>query len=147
MNRIFTYTNDQEFTCNTFFIVDIENNALIVDPGDRSSKFFDYIEKNGFIIKAILLTHTHYDHIAGLPKIIEKYDPIIYVTQEDFEAINNPTLNVSKFLAPRLTFEVKSNKIKILKRNAYGYQSFKRFRNRILHIFSHQQLNIKQAAA
>lgn len=115
MNRIFTYTNDQEFTCNTFFIVDIENNALIVDPGDRSSKFFDYIEKNGFIIKAILLTHTHYDHIAGLPKIIEKYDPIIYVTQEDFEAINNPTLNVSKFLAPGLTFEVKSNKIKILK--------------------------------
>ena len=32
-----------------------------------------------------------------------------------------------------------NNKIKVLKRNAYGYQNFKRFRNRILHIFSHQQ--------
>ena len=40
-----------------------------------------------------------------------------------------------------------NNKIKVLKRNAYGYQNFKRFRNRILHIFSHQQLNNKQAAA
>ena len=39
-----------------------------------------------------------------------------------------------------------NNKIKVLKRNAYGYKNFKRFRNRILHIFSHQQLN-KQAAA
>ena len=29
-----------------------------------------------------------------------------------------------------------NNKIKILKRNAYGYRNFKRFRNRILHIFS-----------
>lgn len=37
-----------------------------------------------------------------------------------------------------------NNKIKVLKRNAYGYRNFKRFRNRILHIFSHQQ---KQATA
>ena len=40
-----------------------------------------------------------------------------------------------------------NNKIKVLKRNAYGYQNFKRFRNRILHIFSHQQLKTQQAAA
>lgn len=31
-----------------------------------------------------------------------------------------------------------NNKIKVLKRNAYGYRNFKRFRNRILHIFSHK---------
>ena len=30
-----------------------------------------------------------------------------------------------------------NNKIKVLKRNPYGYKNFKRFRNRILHIFSH----------
>ncbi len=40
-----------------------------------------------------------------------------------------------------------NNKIKVLKRNAYGYRSFKRFRNRILHIFSHQRLHNEQAAA
>ena len=32
----------------------------------------------------------------------------------------------------------RNNKIKVLKRNAYGYREFDRFRNRILHIFSHQ---------
>ena len=31
-----------------------------------------------------------------------------------------------------------NNKIKVLKRNAYGLQNFKRFRNRILFMFSHQ---------
>lgn len=31
-----------------------------------------------------------------------------------------------------------NNKIKVLKRNAFGYQNFARFRNRILHIFSQQ---------
>ena len=38
-----------------------------------------------------------------------------------------------------------NNKIKVLKRNAYGYRNFKRFRNRILHMFSHQTQ--KQATA
>lgn len=31
-----------------------------------------------------------------------------------------------------------NNKIKVLKRNVYGYRRFDRFRNRILHMFSHQ---------
>lgn len=30
-----------------------------------------------------------------------------------------------------------NNKIKVLKRNAYGYRNFRRFRNRILHIFNY----------
>lgn len=31
-----------------------------------------------------------------------------------------------------------NNKIKVLKRNAYGYRNFKRFRNRILHMFAYK---------
>ena len=39
-----------------------------------------------------------------------------------------------------------NNKIKVLKRNAYGYRNFNRFRNRILHIFSHQHCDTKKQA-
>ena len=39
-----------------------------------------------------------------------------------------------------------NNKIKVLKRNAYGYNNFKRFRNCILHIFSSLQPQNEQAA-
>lgn len=43
-----------------------------------------------------------------------------------------------------------NNKIKVLKRNAYGYRNFKRFRNRILHIFAYQKRkntdNLKEVA-
>lgn len=39
-----------------------------------------------------------------------------------------------------------NNKIKVLKRNAYGYRNFSRFRNRILHIFSNN-LHKRQHAA
>ncbi len=38
-----------------------------------------------------------------------------------------------------------NNKIKVIKRNAYGYRNYKRFRNRILHAFSHQKQNMQAA--
>lgn len=33
-----------------------------------------------------------------------------------------------------------NNKIKVLKRNAYGYRNFERFRKRILHCFSYKNI-------
>lgn len=35
-----------------------------------------------------------------------------------------------------------NNKIKVIKRNAYGYRNFERFRKRILHIFNYKKRNI-----
>ena len=40
-----------------------------------------------------------------------------------------------------------NNKIKVLKRNAYGYRNFNRFRKRILHMFNYKKSNIGKAAA
>jgi len=40
-----------------------------------------------------------------------------------------------------------NNKIKVLKRNAYGYRNFNRFRNRILHIFNSKNLDKKLEVA
>lgn len=37
-----------------------------------------------------------------------------------------------------------NNKIKVLKRNAYGYRNFERFRNRILHMFTYKNDLAKQ---
>lgn len=34
-----------------------------------------------------------------------------------------------------------NNKIKVLKRNAYGYRNFERFRKRILHMFNYKKSN------
>lgn len=40
-----------------------------------------------------------------------------------------------------------NNKIKVLKRNAYGYRNFDRFRKRILHMFRYKKLITQKAAA
>lgn len=66
------------------------------------------------------------------------------------ETMRNWYIGISNSLSSPVTngfTEGCNNKIKVLKRNAYGYKNFKRFRNRILHMFSHQKLNNKRAAA
>ena len=49
-----------------------ENNLLIIDPGDEAKRLLQFVEKEGFKVKYIVLTHCHYDHIGAVSEIKEK---------------------------------------------------------------------------
>lgn len=48
------------------------NNAIIIDPL-KADIFDDFIKQNNLQLKAILITHKHGDHIAGVKKLAELY--------------------------------------------------------------------------
>ncbi len=51
-----------------YLLLDWESKkAAIVDPQRDLSGILDDLEAHGFILEQVLLTHTHFDHIAGLP--------------------------------------------------------------------------------
>ena len=43
--------------------------ALVVDPGDEADKILGAIEAMGVEVEAILLTHTHIDHVGALTPV------------------------------------------------------------------------------
>jgi hydroxyacylglutathione hydrolase len=43
--------------------------GLIVDPGDEAPKLVNAIDELGIELEAILLTHTHYDHIGAVAEV------------------------------------------------------------------------------
>jgi hydroxyacylglutathione hydrolase len=53
------------------FIVNAEGSdrALIVDPGDEAERILAAIEEKGLSVEAILLTHTHFDHVGALAPV------------------------------------------------------------------------------
>jgi len=52
---------------NTFlFRGDGSDRALIVDPGDEAPKLLGAIDELGVELEAILLTHTHFDHVGAV---------------------------------------------------------------------------------
>ena len=70
--------------------------AVIVDPANLSRKMETYILEEGLKIRAVLLTHAHFDHIMGLDKVMESYGKMpVYVEESDLPLLNHAELNES----------------------------------------------------
>ena len=72
---------------NCYFVID-ENtmDTAVIDPGDDSNKILDQIESNGFRVKAILLTHGHFDHCMGLEEVYEATGAPVYMSHRDLQS-------------------------------------------------------------
>lgn len=69
--------------------------AVIVDPAAYPKKLKAYLQENELQVKAILLTHGHFDHIMGIDGVLEDYQVPVYVHEEEEELIQDPVLNES----------------------------------------------------
>lgn len=79
---------------NCYIIYEGEQ-ALIVDPGDETSKIKDHLEELKVTPIAILLTHTHFDHIGSLEDIRVDYDIPVYVSPKEQDWLGDPAKNLS----------------------------------------------------
>lgn len=57
--------------------------ALVIDPGGDEEIITNEIEKNGYVVKAILLTHGHIDHVGAVKALATKYNVKTYINQKD----------------------------------------------------------------
>ena len=51
---------------NCYIISNNDKECLIVDPGSEGEKIVTFIRMNGYIVKGILITHYHHDHVGAL---------------------------------------------------------------------------------
>jgi glyoxylase-like metal-dependent hydrolase (beta-lactamase superfamily II) len=44
--------------------------AVIIDPGDEAGRVLDTIKQHALDVKAVLLTHAHFDHIGAVGEVV-----------------------------------------------------------------------------
>ena len=66
-------TADRQFRTNSYLVEDEDtHDAVIIDANLEPELMVDLVKERAANIKAILLTHTDVDHIAGLPLLLQE---------------------------------------------------------------------------
>lgn len=76
--------------CNCHIVGDPKTReAIVIDPGDDAGRILAAIEKHHLKLTAIVITHTHIDHVMGLHRIHEATGAPVYIHQDDLELYRN----------------------------------------------------------
>lgn len=69
--------------------------CFVVDLAACPQGFTDYIKTADLNVKAVLLTHGHFDHIMGLDEFLKQFPVPVYAHEAERELLENAQLNSS----------------------------------------------------
>ena len=64
--------------------------AVVVDPGAEAHRVLELLEQVGARCAAILVTHTHYDHIGAVADLAEATGAPVYAPAGEAVVLENP---------------------------------------------------------
>jgi glyoxylase-like metal-dependent hydrolase (beta-lactamase superfamily II) len=70
-----------------------DDECVVIDPGD-AKLVLDFLKKNGLKLTHILLTHGHFDHTMGVPRLKRETGAKVYIQHSDASALTDPRLNL-----------------------------------------------------
>ncbi|MDR2180829.1 MAG: MBL fold metallo-hydrolase [Synergistaceae bacterium] len=103
MNRDVSDLNCRRFPLgglwtNGYLFFDDEGSAFFVDPGGDVEEVLEYMKQRRLTLKAVLLTHGHLDHIAGIEKFVPMVKGEIYISPEDAPLLRHPPEEMQRVL-------------------------------------------------
>lgn len=82
-------------SCTYVLTKDGADDAYLVDCGDYEP-VEDYLRKESKTPVGVFLTHSHYDHVYGLEKLLHTYPMCkVYANAETISGLEDPDLNMS----------------------------------------------------
>ncbi|PHQ80672.1 MAG: hypothetical protein COB69_05615, partial [Phycisphaera sp.] len=92
---------DYQTNCYT---VQSGEHLWVIDAGYEPAPLLQLIADTGITPEAIVLTHAHSDHIAGINEVLSKYPGTpIWIGTEEQDWLSDPNLNLSAFLGLSIT--------------------------------------------
>lgn len=73
------------YQTNCYLVWAEKPDCVVIDPGFEPDRVLARVEELGLKIRAILLTHGHFDHVGGVKSIAEKVGCPVYLHPEDLK--------------------------------------------------------------
>ncbi|MFV0255682.1 MAG: MBL fold metallo-hydrolase [Erysipelotrichaceae bacterium] len=70
--------------------------AVIIDPSFNVSKLINYVDTHKLVVKAILLTHAHYDHWVSLDSLVALYQCPFYLREAEHHYLVDKNLSLGQ---------------------------------------------------
>lgn len=84
------------FSVNCYIIYsETTKEGIVVDPGGDTDRIIKAIDDNKIIIKKIILTHGHGDHIGAVSELKNKYDIPVSIHENDLIMAQDANINLS----------------------------------------------------
>jgi glyoxylase-like metal-dependent hydrolase (beta-lactamase superfamily II) len=83
---------------NGYLFCDESGTAFFIDPGGDVGEVLDYMTRQKLTLKAVLLTHGHLDHIAGVEMLVPLVGDEIYIAGEDAALLSRPPEEIQRAL-------------------------------------------------
>jgi glyoxylase-like metal-dependent hydrolase (beta-lactamase superfamily II) len=95
-------TNDDVYMENGYTVSLRDSGPCwVIDPGlpPQASEILEHIRNHKLTPAAIVLTHAHADHIAGVDEVREAYPKLpVYLAREEWPALTQPKHNLSAYV-------------------------------------------------
>jgi glyoxylase-like metal-dependent hydrolase (beta-lactamase superfamily II) len=79
---------DLSFGTNSYVVwAEGSKSAVLIDSGLSTHLILDFLEKEGLSLEAILLTHAHPDHIAGVDEVAEATGADVYLHSIEIDLV------------------------------------------------------------
>ena len=78
--------------------------CFAVDMAECPQEYVNYIKNNGLKMKALFLTHGHFDHIMGIDDFLKAFPVPVYAGEDELPVIEDDRLNVSCMYGPKYAF-------------------------------------------
>jgi hydroxyacylglutathione hydrolase len=83
-----------------------KNHAVVVDPGD-AAPVLERLNSRGLTLEAVLVTHEHLDHVAGVEKLVGQHSAPVYGSRkEEVSGLTNPVGEGDRISFPGVGFEL-----------------------------------------
>ena len=93
---------------NCYIISCGNGGAVVIDIGDGAEKLIAKLAELNLTVIAILLTHGHYDHVAGVEKIRLAYHCPVYIHEADEKMLRSGDANLAWQLTDKSFLPVQS---------------------------------------